>query len=116
MLNAVRKMPHARRRVPRLLLGGIAAVTLLAACQQAPPPVVKKPRRSFEESGSWRPSSSNRSSPAGGSGSSTDAQARQVQQTWDQARQANNDAERQRLASEALKQTQSMAEHPSGHQ
>jgi hypothetical protein len=116
MLNVVHELPHARRRFSRLLLGGVGAAVLLAACQQAPPPAVKKPRRSFEESGSWRPSSSPRSSPAGGAGTSTDARARQVQQTWEQARQANNDAERQRLANEALEQTQSMAEQPSGHQ
>jgi hypothetical protein len=121
MLNAVREMHPARRRLARLLLGVIAGATLFAACRQAPPPEASKPRRhSFEESTAWKPSSP-RSAPAGGAaggnpGGSVDAQAQQVQQTWEQARQANSDAERQRLANEALKQTRSMAEQPSGSQ
>lgn len=92
------------------------AAVFLAACQPAAPVAeTKKPRRrSFEESSTWHPSTS---SAAPASGNNTDAQARQVQQTWDQARQATNDADRQRLANEALKQTQAMAEpQPSAHQ
>jgi hypothetical protein len=104
------------RIAPLLLIGaGAACAFALAACQPAAPPPVKKARRSFEESSAWKPSRS--TAPAGGaasSGSNVDAQARQVQQTWEQAKQANNDADRQRLANEALKQTQSMAEQPSG--
>lgn len=106
------------RPFPRLLLGVVAAAVLLGACQPATPVAeVKKPkRRSFEESSSWQPSTA--PAPAsGGAAGSTDAQARQVQQTWDQARQATTDAERQRLANEALKQTRAMAEpQPSAHQ
>jgi hypothetical protein len=103
------------RRFPRVLVGGVAAAVLLGACQQAPPVVeVKKKRRSFEESNAWRPAAPARAPSSGGS--NTDAQARQVQQTWEQARQATTDAERQRLANEALKQTRAMAEpQPSGH-
>jgi hypothetical protein len=99
-----------------VLLGSVAAAVLLAACQPAAPAAeVRKPkRRSFEESNAWRPSAPAAAPAAGGN---TDAQARQVQQTWDQARQATTDAERQRLANEALKQTRAMAEpQPSGQQ
>ena len=106
------------RRHARLLLGGITTAVLLAACQPAAPVAeTRKPkRRSFEESGAWHPAAP---AAAPASGTSTDAQARQVQQTWDQARQATTDAERQRLANEALKQTRAMAEpqpQPSGQQ
>ena len=119
--DRVNRMPVAIRCFTRVLLGGVAAAVLLAACQPAAPVAeVKKPkRRSFEESNSWHPSAPAAAPASGGAGggSNTDAQARQVQQTWDQARQATTDAERQRLANEALKQTRAMAEpQPSGHQ
>ena len=105
-------------RSARVMLGGMAALVLLAACQPATPSAeVKKPRRrSFEESNAWRPAAPAAAPASGGAGGNTDAQARRVQQTWDQARQATTDAERQRLANEALKQTRAMAEpQPSGH-
>jgi hypothetical protein len=98
-----------------LALAGVAAF-LTSACTPAAPPVAeKKPRRrSFEESSAYRPSAP--AAPQSGT-ASTDAQAKQVQSTWEQARQATSDAERQRLAGEALKQTRAMAEpQPSGHQ
>jgi len=103
------------RRFTRVLLGSVAAAVLLAACQPAAPAAeVRKPkRRSFEESNAWRPSAPATAPAAGGN---SDAQARQVQQTWEQARQAKNDADRQRLANQALEQTRSMAEQPSGSQ
>jgi len=120
MLNAVREMRSVRRLLPRLLLGVVAGATLFAACQQAAPPEVTKPRRrSFEEAGNWRPTAPAAAPAAGGAGSSggsVDAQARQVQTTWEQARHAKGDAERQRLANEALEKTRSMAEPPSGPQ
>ena len=113
--DGMARMPDARHRFTRLLLASGAAAVFLAACQPATPAAeVKKPRRrSFEESNAWHPSTA----PAPASASNTDAQARQVQQTWEQAHQATTDAERIRLASEALKQTRAMAEpQPSGHQ
>ena len=114
--DSVNAMPWRMRRFARLLLGGTAAVVFLAACQPAAPAAeVKKPRRrSFEESNAWHPAPA--AAPASASSNNTDAQARQVQQTWDQAHQATTDAERIRLANEALKQTRAMAEpQPSGH-
>lgn len=115
-------MAHALRHLPRVLLAGTVAVVLLAACQPAAPAAeVRKPkRRSFEESSAWRPSAPP-AAPANNTGATLNDnlnnQARQVQQTWDQARQATTDAERQRLANEALRQTRAMAEpQPSAHQ
>jgi len=115
--DRVKKMPIAMRRFACVVLGVVGAAVLLGACQQAPPVVeVKKKRRSFEDSNAWRPAAPATAPASGGAGgSNTDAQARQVQQTWDQARQATTDAERQRLANEALNKTQEMAEpQPSG--
>ena len=97
-------------RLPLAL--AVAAAVLMGACQPAAPPVAeKKPRRrSFEESSAWRPAAAP-AAPQSGT-AATDAQAKQVQSTWEQARQATTDAERQRLAGEALKQTRAMAEQP----
>jgi hypothetical protein len=92
----------------RLLLGGLALASLLGACQPAAPPVAEKPKRhSFEDSNNWQPSSNAASA---SSSASTQQQAQQVQQTWDKARATNDEAERQRLANEALNQTRQMAE------
>ncbi len=90
----------------------------LSACQSPPPVAETKPKRkSFEESNAWQPSAPAAAPAASSSGSAnTDAQAQQVQQSWEQARQATSDAERQRAAGEALKQTRAMAEQPSGNQ
>jgi YD repeat-containing protein len=110
MLIVVRPASH----LPLAL--AVAAAVLAAACTPAAPPVAeKKPRRrSFEESSAYRAPAP--AAPQSGT-ASTDAQAKQVQQTWDQARQATSDAERERLAGEALKQSRAMAEpQPSGHQ
>ncbi len=108
---------HRMRPTYRLLLGGGAlAAVALAACQPATPVAEKKPRRkSFEESSSWQPSApaaAPAAAPPAANGT-TDAQAQQVQQSWGAARQATTDAERQRLAGEALKQTRAMADQPS---
>lgn len=117
--DTVARLPRAWRRAACVLLGFSAAAIVLAACQPAAPAAeVRKPkRRSFEESNAWRPSTAPAAGSSASSGGNVDAQARQVQQTWDQARQATTDAERQRLANEALQQTRAMAEpQPSAHQ
>jgi len=103
-------MLPAMRPVARLPLAfAVLAAVLAAACQPAAPPVAeKKKRRSFEDSSGWQPAAAPAAPQGGAAG--TDAQAKQVQSTWDQARQATSDAERQRLAGEALKQTRAMAE------
>ena len=103
------------RRLARLPLAAVLASVLAGACQPAAPVVEQKPRRrSFEESAAWKPAAAP-ASPQAAAGS-TDAQAKQVQGTWEQARQATNDADRQRLAGEALQQTRAMAEQPSSPQ
>jgi hypothetical protein len=85
----------------------VLVATLLCACQPAAPVAETKPRRkSFEEASTYRVPAQ----PA--AADNTQQQASQTKQTWDQARQATDDAERQRLAGEALKQTRSMAEEP----
>lgn len=93
------------RPTPRLLLGGVLVATVLAACQPAAPVAESKPRRkSFEDSSSYQPPAE--PAPA----DRTQEQAAQVNKTWEQVHQTSNEAERQRLANEALRQTQSMAE------
>lgn len=108
---AGRCMLMVMRGLARLTLALIGTAVLLSACQPAAPPVAeKKPRRrSFAESSAWKPAAPAAAQPAAGT---TDAQAQKVQSTWEQARQATSDAERQRLAGEALKQTRAMAEQP----
>jgi hypothetical protein len=102
------------RPISRLLVCGAVAAVALVACKPAAPVAEQKPRRkSFEESGGWQPSAPAQA-PAGSSGTgSVQQQAGQVQSTWDQARQTNDEAERQRLANQALQQTRSMADQPS---
>ena len=100
----------------RLLLAGAAVALVLSACQSPPPVAETKPKRkSFEESNAWQPATAPASTSASSGSANTGAQAQQVQQSWEQARQATNDAERQRAAGEALKQTRAMAEEPSGN-
>ena len=111
-------MLNGMRRFTRALLAGTAMAVLLVACQSPPPVAETKPKRkSFEESTAWQPPAP-AAAPASGSPSGSGnvaAQARQVQQSWEQARQATNDAERQRAAGEALEQTRAMADQPSGN-
>lgn len=106
----------AMRLSGRLLLAATVVALSLSACQSPPPVAETKPKRkSFEESNAWQPATSTAAAPAAASSGSAnvDAQARQAQQSWEQARQATSDAERQRAAGEALKQTRAMAEQPS---
>ena len=107
---AGRCMLMVMRGLARLSLALVGSAVLLGACQPAAPPVAEKKsrRRSFEESSAWKPAAPAAQPGAG----STDAQAQKVQSTWEQARQATSDAERQRLAGEALEQTRAMAEQP----
>ena len=104
----------AMRLPARLLLGVVLACTAVAACKPAAPVAEQKKRRSFEDS--WQPSAPAAAAPAAvapSGNAAVDAQAQQVQQSWEQARQTTDEAERQRLAGEALKQTRSMADQPS---
>ncbi|HEV8631949.1 MAG TPA: hypothetical protein VGV61_16655 [Thermoanaerobaculia bacterium] len=102
-------------RLPRWPLAlGVLAAFLLVACQQAAPAAApQQKRKSFEDSGEWHPAAAPAAAPA--ASGDVNAQARQVQRTWDKARQAPNEAEAQRQASEALKQTQQMADQPPPH-
>jgi hypothetical protein len=97
-------------RLPALALLGLVAA-LAGACQ-SPPPVEEKPkRRSFAEDSQWQPPAAPaRTDPA----TSIDAQAQQVNDKWEQVRQTSDEAERQRLANEALRDTRAMADQPSG--
>ena len=99
-------MPPLRATLPLL------AVALLAAACSSPPPVAeqKPKRKSFEESSPWTPA------PSAGTGTtaSTDERARAIQEKWEQVRQSGDEAERQRLANEALRDTRALADQPSG--
>ena len=105
----------AMRPSGRLLLAATVVAVSLSACQSPPPVAETKPKRkSFEDSNAWQPSTATAPAATSSGSANVDAQARQVQQSWEQARQATSDAERQRAAGEALKQTRAMAEQPSG--
>ena len=94
----------------RRLAGCLLAAGLLAGACGAPPPVAeeKPKRKSFEEANAWTPSSG----PAAGSDSTADARA--VEDKWEQVRQTSDPAERQRLANEALRDTRALADAPAG--
>jgi hypothetical protein len=115
MLFAMLPMPSSvARRALAVVAPLLLATSLLAACQKPAPVAAAKPKRhSFQDSSSYQPVTS---APAtGGSTADTNAQAAQVKQTWEQAHQAGNEAEAQQRASEALKQTQQMADSPAPH-
>jgi hypothetical protein len=88
----------------------LAAALVASACA-APPVAEEKPKRkSFEESSEWRPSSPD---PGAAGDGGTDARAEAIEQKWDQVRQSSDEAERQRLANEALRETRALADQPS---
>ena len=100
------------RRSPVVLLGLVALVSV--ACQAPPPVAEEKPKRkSFAESSQRQPSAA---PAAAGSDAPTsiDSQAQQVNDKWEQVRNTSDEAERQRLANEALQETRAMADQPSG--
>jgi hypothetical protein len=98
----------------------VALVAALAAACQAPQPAAEEQpkRKSFAEANEWQPSAP--SAAAGGARSSgtttqqVDEQAHRVNEKWEQVRQTDDAAERQRLANEALRETRAMADQPSG--
>jgi hypothetical protein len=99
----------------------LAGVTLLAAalglmaCQPEPVAETKPKRKSFEEPG-YQPVSAASSQDAGSQSSyqRTEDQAAAVREQWDRAKAAGSDAERERAATEALRQTQEMADQSAG--
>jgi hypothetical protein len=98
------------RALPVLPLALAAA--LAAACTAPPPVAEEKPKRkSFEEGAEWRPTSPDPGAAATGG---TDARAQAIEQKWDQVRQSGDEAERRRLANEALRETRALADEPSG--
>lgn len=110
-------MLNTMRPYVRFLLAAPVLALLFCSCQSPPPVAETKPKRkSFEESNAWQPSTATAPASTSSASANVDAQARQVQQSWEQARQATNDAERQRAAGQALQQTRAMAEQPSGQQ
>ena len=87
-----------------------APAVLLAAllgwsCSSPPPVVEETPKRkSFEESAEWQAPAA---TPTG-----YEAQARAIRQKWEQVKQTEDEAERQRLANEALNETRALADQP----
>ena len=102
-------------RAPRSLPLALAAA-LAAACAAPPPAAEEKPRRkSFEEGAEWRPASPDPGPDQGAAGAGgTEARAEAIEQKWEQVRQSGDEAERQRLANEALRETRALADQPSG--
>ena len=104
-----------RPLLARLLVSGLLVGTAVAACKPAAPVAETKPRRkSNEEAQAWQPSTASNVSSSGNA--TVDAQAKGVQDSWEQARNAKDDAERQRLANEALRRQREMAEPSSSPQ
>lgn len=97
--------------MPARCLALVTLATLaLAGCQAPPEAADQGPRRkSFEEAQSWQPSAPPAAaSPA--AGETYEQQADRAREQWDRARQATDDAERQRLAGEALRETRALAD------
>jgi hypothetical protein len=89
----------------RIAPAGLAAALLAWSCSSPPPVAEEKPKRkSFEESAQWQ-------APAG-TPAGYDAQARAIEQKWEQVKQTEDEAERRRLANEALRETRALADQP----
>jgi len=91
---------------------GCASLALLAAACQKPAPVAAAPakRKSFSDSGSWQPIQ--QAAPAGQVGGSNGAGTtpQDIQQSWQQAHDAQGDAAKTQAANEALNKTQALAD------
>ena len=99
------------RRLVVAALGCSALALAVAACQKpAPAAAVQPKRKSFEDSGSWQPvQSAPAAAPVGGSnGAGTTPQ--NIQQSWQQAHDAQGDAAKMQAANDALNKTQALAD------
>ena len=91
---------------------GVVAVAVLAAsslagCRQAPPPEESAAgRQSFEDDG-WEGAASSDEA-----GDPVEAEARSIEEGWQQVRESDDDAERQRQAGELLERTRELADDP----
>ena len=94
-------------RLVRIVGPGLLAALLGWSCSSPPPVTEGKPKRkSFEESAQWQ-------APAtAGTPADFEAQARAIEQKWEQVKQTDDEAERQRLANEALRETRALADQP----
>jgi len=91
----------------RITAAGLAAALLGWSCSSPPPVAEEKPKRkSFEESAQWQAPA------AAGTPAGYEAQARAIEQKWEQVRQTEDEAERRRLANEALRETRALADEP----
>lgn len=96
----------AAMRLARIAAPGLAAALLGWSCSSPPPVTEEKPkRRSFEESAEWQ-------APAAATPAGYEEQARAIRKKWEQVKQTEDEAERQRLANEALSETRALAEAP----
>ena len=97
----------AGMRLLRIAAPGLAAALLGWSCSAPPPVTEEKPKRkSFEESAQWQPP------PAAGTPGGHEAQARAIEQKWERVKQTDDEAERLRLANEALRETRALADQP----
>ena len=91
------------RIAPAVLVAGL----LGWSCSSPPPVAEEKPKRkSFEEGAAWQAPA------AAGTPAGYETQARAIEQKWEQVRQTDDAAERQRLANEALRETRALADQP----
>jgi hypothetical protein len=93
-------------RRARIAPAALLAALLGGSCSSPPPVVEESPKRkSFEESADWQ-------APAAGTPAGYEAQARAIEQKWERVKQSEDEAERQRLANEALRETRALADQP----
>lgn len=95
----------AAMRLARIAAPGLAAALLGWSCSSPPVTEEKPKRRSFEESAEWQ-------APAAATPAAYEEQARAIRKKWEQVKQTEDEAERRRLANEALSETRALAEAP----
>ena len=94
-------------RPERFASAGLAAALLGWSCSSPPPAAEQEPKRkSFEESAEWQ------APPAADTPGGYQAQAQAIEQKWERVKQTDDEAERQRLANEALRETRALADPP----